>query len=727
MFLNLGCNEGCENTQLAQRVAIGTRISPNCTEFADPIAYISRIEKEASAFVICKVIPPLPKPSKNYVISNLNKSFSKYPELGPNTNLAEVCSSSKTDSGNEANDREARAVFTTRHRELGQNARTIKKVVRKQVWQSGQIYTLEQFESKSKAFARSQFGMVKDLSPLVIEALFWKAVSEKPINIEYANDVPGSGFGEPEGSFQYFYRQRRRRKRTFNRNSGGSCDSKKYQVNNTSNSGENKGVSTKNSSNSFRERSRVSISLPTILSNQISGCSRQKSSNAAYEMEGTAGWKLSNSPWNLQVIARSPGSHTRFMPDDIPGVTSPMVYIGMLFSWFAWHVEDHELHILNFLHTGSPKTWYTVPGDYAFSFEGVIRNQAYGGNIDRLASLTLLGKKTTLLSPEVVVKSGIPCCRCVACSVIFGSSYSCPHLQLMDRIMIPLFQNPGEFVVTFPRAYHVGFSHGFNCGEAANFGTSKWLKVAKEAASAKILNARGTKISSERSPEGRERAVILWDLESLPSPSKESERCIATVVTTPREDVCSENKNIETMDDLYVNDDDFSCDFEVDSRTLACVACGIRGFPFMCVVQPSERVSMSLLQDVGVSKPLGCHSHPVLHDMIEGFISDGMKDKIEQNESNVLHHPNGASSSAKSIKSTACSSEDLSSVPDLFPPPGDLPVSLEVKFDKGWSATRGFLRPRIICLEHAIQIEEMLRSKGGANFFVPYAELNYET
>lgn len=26
------------------------------------------------------------------------------------------------------------------------------------------------------------------------------------------------------------------------------------------------------------------------------------------------------------------------------GVTEPMLYIGMLFSMFAWHVEDHYLY-----------------------------------------------------------------------------------------------------------------------------------------------------------------------------------------------------------------------------------------------------------------------------------------------------------------------------------------------------------------------------------------------
>ncbi|KAF8397712.1 hypothetical protein HHK36_016634 [Tetracentron sinense] len=433
---------------------------PTDTEFADPIAYISKIEKEASAFGICKVIPPYPKPSKRFVLSNLNKSLSKCPELGSDVNSSAPCSSSQMDSEDKGNDGEVRAVFTTRHQELGQNMKRTKgpvqvrqSAVHRQVWQSGEVYTLEQFESKSKAFARSCLGMIKEVSPLVIEALFWKAASEKPIYVEYANDVPGSGFGEPEQPFRYFNKLRRKKK--FDQKHRQSPDFEKQEVDINSHKITKKDVSMQNDSNPFLEISKASSSAPS-LADDGSRYLRQKISNVSNSGEGTAGYKLSNSPWNLQVIARSPGSLTRFMPDDVPGVTSPMVYIGMLFSWFAWHVEDHELHSMNFLHTGSPKTWYGVPGDYAFTFEEVIRSQAYGGNLDRLAALSLLGEKTTLLSPEVVVASGIPCCR--------------------------LVQNPGEFVVTFPRAYHIGFSHGFNCGEAANFGTPQWLKVAKEAA-----------------------------------------------------------------------------------------------------------------------------------------------------------------------------------------------------------------------------------------------------
>lgn len=37
-------------------------------------------------------------------------------------------------------------------------------------------------------------------------------------------------------------------------------------------------------------------------------------------------------------------------------------------------------------------------------------------------------------------------------------------------------------MVTFPKAYHCGFSHGWNASEAVNFATLDWLPFGLEAA-----------------------------------------------------------------------------------------------------------------------------------------------------------------------------------------------------------------------------------------------------
>lgn len=44
-------------------------------------------------------------------------------------------------------------------------------------------------------------------------------------------------------------------------------------------------------------------------------------------------------------------------PHAIPGVSTPMLYAGQLFSTFAWHVEDHFMYSINYQHLGASKTW----------------------------------------------------------------------------------------------------------------------------------------------------------------------------------------------------------------------------------------------------------------------------------------------------------------------------------------------------------------------------------
>lgn len=108
-----------------------------------------------------------------------------------------------------------------------------------------------------------------------------------------------------------------------------------------------------------------------------------------------------------------------------------MVYVGMLFSCFCWHVEDDFLSSINFLHTGAPKIWYGVGSEHATKFETVMK-EALPDLFE--SQPDLLHYLITMLSPAELVKAGVPVSR--------------------------LIQQPEEFVVTFPRAYHAGVNTG---------------------------------------------------------------------------------------------------------------------------------------------------------------------------------------------------------------------------------------------------------------------------
>ena len=53
-------------------------------------------------------------------------------------------------------------------------------------------------------------------------------------------------------------------------------------------------------------------------------------------------------------------------------------------------------------------------------------------------------------------------------------------------------------MVTFPQAFHGGFSYGFNCGEAVNFATPDWVQHARVANERYRRSGRLAVISHDR-------------------------------------------------------------------------------------------------------------------------------------------------------------------------------------------------------------------------------------
>eukprot|EP00887_Chlorella_sp_A99_P003889 scaffold11.g3889.t1 len=232
---------------------------------------------------------------------------------------------------------------------------------------------------------------------------------------------------------------------------------------------------------------------------------------------------LGATAWNLRRLPLHEWSVLRHLEVLVEGVSTPMLYIGMLFAHFAWHVEDHHMHSINYQHQGAAKTWYGVPASAADAFERVARDTVYasaaaatraagsseeqarrgwtrppgGGSVAPrrgvtspaslkicqqvadLVSKSLQGK-TTMFSPRLLVEAGARLAPRPAPRPPRASTGAHVALAAVLR-RVPVFraaQRPGTFVVTFPRAMHAGFGNGFNLGEAVNFGLQEWWPYA---------------------------------------------------------------------------------------------------------------------------------------------------------------------------------------------------------------------------------------------------------
>lgn len=178
-----------------------------------------------------------------------------------------------------------------------------------------------------------------------------------------------------------------------------------------------------------------------------SGFPRKSDPNLSEEAKAYA-----ESGWNLNNLPTATGSLLQYLGADVSGIIVPWLYLGMTFSSFCWHVEDHNFCSINYHHSGAAKSWWGVPESQADAFETATRDmcpELFEARKDILQGIV------TMFDPTEVARRGVK--------------------------VFHLIQRPGDIVLTFPRGYHAGFNHGFNVAEAVNFASMGWLKHGKQA------------------------------------------------------------------------------------------------------------------------------------------------------------------------------------------------------------------------------------------------------
>ena len=133
------------------------------------------------------------------------------------------------------------------------------------------------------------------------------------------------------------------------------------------------------------------------------------------------------------------------------GVTVPTLHVGMLFSACCWYRDPHGLPWIEYLHTGAKKIWYGIPDEHNNNFRNALSKMVprYCKN-----KTIWLPSDTAMVPPELLVKNGVPLCQTV--------------------------QEPGQFIIVFPKAFTSSICTGYVVSESVYFAQSSWLETAEQ-------------------------------------------------------------------------------------------------------------------------------------------------------------------------------------------------------------------------------------------------------
>ncbi|XP_031262331.1 lysine-specific demethylase JMJ18-like isoform X1 [Pistacia vera] len=400
---------------------------PTVEEFKDTLGYIAKIRTKAESYGICRIVPP-----SNWIPPCPLKAKDMWQSAKFSTRIQQVDllqnrepMRKKTRGRKRKRRRQSRMGSSRRNSNSGSEANVASETDEKFGFHSGSDFTLEDFQKYADNFKACYFGTKE-------------SEESKSDGFEHRRWEPS--VEDIEGEYWRIVEQ---------------------------------------------PTDEVEVYYGADLETGPFGSGFPKASTMVAESDSN---QYAMSGWNLNNLPRLPGSVLCFEGSDISGVLVPWLYVGMCFSSFCWHVEDHHLYSLNYLHWGDPKIWYGVPGSHASTLENAMRKH--------LPDLfeeqpDLLHELVTQLSPSVLKAEGVPVYRAV--------------------------QHSGEFVLTFPRAYHSGFNCGFNCAEAVNVAPVDWLAHGQQAVELYSEQYRKTSLSHDKLLFGAARASVeaLWELSVL--------------------------------------------------------------------------------------------------------------------------------------------------------------------------------------------------------------------
>ncbi|CUS23151.1 LAQU0S08e03246g1_1 [Lachancea quebecensis] len=215
-----------------------------------------------------------------------------------------------------------------------------------------------------------------------------------------------------------------------------------------------------------------------------------------------------SSAWNLNNIPLSPNSLLRFMDADFGDHLNTRLDLGMLFSVKGWSTEDNFLPNIDYHHAGSSKLWYVVPPQEMEKFEGLVeiskkdRQSADSGiSADPLDKSFLNSEvyqcfldtcpqhQVSSLPPRINTHSIGRFCEPAACAFPDDWQFHPEKLKANSIRVFKIVQDPGSYILKFPKTYSTSISSGFSISENALFAPASWLESALE--SEKWLSKNG--------------------------------------------------------------------------------------------------------------------------------------------------------------------------------------------------------------------------------------------